>query len=58
MAITDPNARLEMHVIGSSKGESIVLKLPTGGWGVVIAILRRWMIRPAIQRTSSSRNAM
>jgi len=24
-----------MHVFGASQGESIVLKLPTGGWGVV-----------------------
>ena len=34
MATTDSN-RLELHVIGASQGESIVLKLPSGGWGVV-----------------------
>lgn len=27
--------RLEVHVLGGSKGESIVLKLPDGRWGVV-----------------------
>ncbi len=34
MATTDPQ-RLEIHVFGAAKGESIVLRLPTGEWGVV-----------------------
>ena len=29
------SAALEMHVLGSSVGESIVLRLPDGAWGVV-----------------------
>lgn len=27
--------KLEIHVFGASKGESIVIKIPGGGWGVV-----------------------
>lgn len=34
MATTDDN-RLEVHVFGAAKGESIVLRLPSGEWGVV-----------------------
>ena len=34
MAITD-GQRLEIHVFGAAKGESIVLRLPSGEWGVV-----------------------
>lgn len=35
MATIDSKAVLEMHVIGAGQGESIVLKLPDGSWGVV-----------------------
>ncbi len=35
MATTNLVNSLEMHVFGASQGESIVLKLPGGGWGVV-----------------------
>ena len=34
MATTD-DKRLEIHVFGAAKGESIVLRLPSGQWGVV-----------------------
>lgn len=35
MAADDTNARLTLHVFGGCKGESIVLELPDGKWGVV-----------------------
>lgn len=34
MATTD-SGRLEIHIFGAAKGESIVLRLPSGEWGVV-----------------------
>jgi len=35
MATTDGGSSLEMHVFGAAQGESVVLRLPHGGWGVV-----------------------
>jgi beta-lactamase superfamily II metal-dependent hydrolase len=35
MATTNAGNSLEMHIFGATQGESIVLKLPAGGWGVV-----------------------
>jgi hypothetical protein len=35
MATTDSDGRLEIHVFGASQGESIALRLPNGGWGVI-----------------------
>jgi hypothetical protein len=35
MATIDSDAQLAIHVFGASQGESIVLRLPDGGWGVV-----------------------
>ncbi len=35
MAMTDPACSLEMYVFGGTQGESIVLRLPGLGWGVV-----------------------
>jgi beta-lactamase superfamily II metal-dependent hydrolase len=34
MMTTEP-LRLEIHVLGADRGESIILRLPDGGWGVV-----------------------
>lgn len=34
--MSDSSAKLlEVHVLGAGRGESIVLRLPDGGWGVV-----------------------
>lgn len=35
MAIIDSDGLLELHVFGANQGESVVLKLPDGRWGVV-----------------------
>lgn len=35
MATTDAGNSLEMHVFGATQGESTILRLPGGGWGVV-----------------------
>jgi beta-lactamase superfamily II metal-dependent hydrolase len=33
--MTTEAPRLEVHVLGANRGESVVLRLPGGGWGVV-----------------------
>jgi beta-lactamase superfamily II metal-dependent hydrolase len=33
--MTTEATRLEVHVLGAGKGESVILRLPNGGWGVV-----------------------
>src|SRR5262249_18417566 len=33
--MTIEGSRIEVHVLGAARGESIILRLPHGGWGVV-----------------------
>lgn len=44
----DPPA-LEVHVLGGGEGESVVIKLPDGGWGVVDCYSRDEHANPTIQ---------
>jgi len=35
MTTDTPQGQLEIHVIGAAKGESIIIRLPNGTWGVI-----------------------